>query len=170
VDVFDPAGSLRQRDGVSCGPSIAIIGSALLDPGYARRLAQPGWFAAEQQRLHRELNRFWPRALGTTPAGIARSLSRHGHRTYRWRMIRRNDRLLDVREAVLTGYPVALLVGRLIPRHWVLLTELDGSGFRCYEPSSGQLRRVEAAAIRQRQLVGVGFPRPFCVVLPRRPW
>ena len=102
---------LRQRDGVTCGPSVAIVGAALLDPGYGQTLHDEGWFADEQGRLHRWLNRLWPRALGTTPAGIRRALSRHSAVAYRWRISRcRRDRLLDVREAVLLGYPVAFSI------------------------------------------------------------
>jgi hypothetical protein len=163
---------LRQRDGVTCGPSVAIVGAALLDPGYAAQLRIEGWFADEQHRLHRRLNRLWPRALGTTPAATAAALSHHSARGYRWRCARgRGDRLTDVREALLLGYPVAMLVGGIIPRHWVLLVGFDDDGdFRCYEPSSGAVRRVTVADIRSGRLTAVGFPRPFCFVLPGRAW
>src|SRR6476661_8805307 len=163
---------LRQRDGVTCGPSVAIVGCALLDPDYATGLAEADWFAEEQGRLHRRVNRLWPRALGTTPVGMVRALSRHSAVRYRWRPARcRHDALLDVREAVLLGYPVAMLIGRVIPRHWVLLVDAPGSGgFRCYEPSSGDLRSVAAADIRAARLSGLGFPRAFAFVLPVRSW
>lgn len=163
---------LRQRDGVTCGPSVAIVGAALLDPGYGQTLHDEGWFADEQGRLHRWLNRLWPRALGTTPAGIRRALSRHSAVAYRWRISRcRRDRLLDVREAVLLGYPVAMLVGSWLPRHWVLLIDSAGpNGFRCYEPSSGEIRTVSNDGIRAGRLTGVGFPRPWAFVLPDRRW
>ena len=163
---------LRQRDGVTCGPSVAIVGAALLDSRYGAALAEDGWFAEEQGRLHRRLNRLWPRALGTTPPAIRRALSRHSSVRYRWRPARcRGDGLLDVREAVLLGYPVAMLVGRIIPRHWVLLVDIAGTGgFRCYEPSSGAIRTVGSADIRGGRLTGVGFPRAFAFVLPRRRW
>ncbi len=163
---------LRQRDGVTCGPTVAIVGSALLDPDYAADLVEPEWFADEQGRLHRNLNRWWPRALGTTPVGMARAMSRHSALRYRWRRARcGRDRLLDVREAVLLGYPVAMLVGRIIPRHWVLLVDAAGTvGFRCYEPSSGSIRPVSTHEIRTAKLVGTGYSRAFAFVLPRRRW
>jgi hypothetical protein len=56
----------------------------------------------------------------------------------------------------------------VIPRHWVLLTEIEGSRFRCYEPSSGRLIDVESDAVRSGRLRGLGFPRPFAFVLPAR--
>jgi hypothetical protein len=172
-----PSIPLRQRDGVSCGPSVAIVGGALLDAEYASLLNAVDAFANEQARVHRAFNRIWPRFLGTTPAAVARALSVHsGLRgvRYRWRLRARRDRLLDVREAVLLGWPVAMLVGRFVPRHWVLLTEVlpvdvsGNPGFRCYEPSSGAVRPVAADAIRRARLTGVGFPRPFAFVVPSR--
>lgn len=160
---------LRQRDGVTCGPSVAIVGAALLDSGYADALAEPDWFADEQGRLHRRLNRIWPRALGTTPMGMTRALSAHSAVPYRWRLARRRgDALLDVREAVLLGWPVAMLVGRFVPRHWVLLVDWRSGGFGCYEPTSGELRRVSALDIRAAALTRVGYPRVFAFVLPTR--
>ena len=160
---------LQQRDGVTCGPSVAIVGAALLDSHYRGRLGDPTWFAAEQGRLHRRLNRFWPRMLGTTPVGVASALTEHSPAQYRWRRARgRRDGLCDVYEALLTGFPVAMLVGRFVPRHWVLLVDRDDGGFDCYEPSSGTLRRVDADAVRRGRLDGVGFPRAFCFVLPAR--
>ncbi len=157
---------LRQRDGVTCGPSVAVMAGALLDADYGAplqaELAQQ-WFHDEQGRVHRAVNVVWPRALGTTPAGMARALSVHGTR-YRWR--RAGGDLTDVRAAVAAGRPVAMLIGAAIPRHWVLLTELHGPEFRCYEPSSGRLVGVRTEDIRAARLTGLGFPRPFAFVLP----
>jgi hypothetical protein len=165
---------LRQRDGVTCGPSVAIMAGALLDPRYGAPLSgerPQQWFAGEQGRVHSEVNTVWPRALGTTPAGVARALSVHSARrgvTYRWRPWRgRRDRLRDVHEAVERGWPVAMLVGSVVPRHWVLIVEATGEEFRCYEPSSGEFRAVSAQAIRAAALIGVGYRRPFAFVLPR---
>jgi hypothetical protein len=167
-----PAVRLRQRDGVSCGPSVAIVAGALLDEAYGSGLGVPGWFGYEQARVHRAVNRIWPRFLGATPAAVTRAINVHsGRARYGWRLVHPRDRLLDVREAVLLGWPVAMLVGRFIPRHWVLLVEVlpldEGVGFRCYEPSSGEVRPVSADAIRTARLTGVGFGRPFAFVLPR---
>lgn len=157
---------LRQRDGVTCGPSVAVMAGALLDTDYGAPLAGASaqqWFAAEQGRVHRAVNRVWPRALGTTPAGMARALSAHGT-VYRWRPA--GGGVDDVCAALRRRRPVAMLVGAAIPRHWVLLTELDGAAVRCYEPSSGTLLSLPLNEIRAARLHGVGFPRPFAFVLP----
>jgi hypothetical protein len=163
--------NLRQRDGVTCGPTVAVVAGALLDPGNQAALSDRAWFAAEQARLHAELNRVWPRRLGTTPAGMARALTGHSAASgvrYRWRLFRgRRDRLADVRRVVEKGSPVAMLIGRRVPRHWVLIVEADGQRWQCYEPSSGQVRAVELDAVRRSRLTGLGYPRPFAFVLPR---
>jgi len=157
---------LRQRDGVSCGPAVAVVAGARLDPAYAAVLADDRRFAEEQRRVHAMVNRLWPRQLGLTPAGMAHALS--AHRPYRWRLFRgRRDELADVAAVVASSAPVAMLIGNVIPRHWVLLVGVDGDEFRCYEPSSGNLRPCRFDAIRRSQLKGLGFPRPFAFVLPR---
>jgi hypothetical protein len=156
--------NLRQRDGVTCGPTVVVVAGALLDPGHRAALADRAWFDGEQVRVHAEVNRVWPRRLGTTPAGMARALTARD----RWRLFRgRRDRLADVRRAVEAGRPVAMLIGRFIPRHWVLIVEISGTEWQCYEPSSGEVRLVEVAAVRQSRLSGLGYPRPFAFVLPR---
>jgi len=163
---------LRQRDGVTCGPSVAVMAGALLDAEYGapmRAARGQQWFDFEQGRVHRAVNVVWPRALGTTPAGMARALNVHavarGLR-YRWRPAARRDALADVYAAVSQGWPVAMLIGSTVPRHWVLITEVADASVRCYEPSSGQLREIGIDAIRSARLETLGFPRPFAFVLP----
>ena len=70
--------------------------------------------------------------------------------------------------AVHDGFPVAMLVGRIIPRHWVLFTggQAEGRQLRCYEPASGVTRPVSIGRVRRAELTGLGFPRPFVFVLP----
>jgi hypothetical protein len=157
---------LQQRDGVSCGPAVAVVAGALLDAGYRAQLSS-SWFDAEQGRVHAAANRIWPRALGTTPWGMARAISAHGTR-YDWRLRRRRDGLADVTRAVTSHRPVALLIGTVIPRHWVLIVEVDGEVLQCYEPSSGEVRPVSTDAVRTGRLTGLGFPRAFALVLPQR--
>ena len=163
--------NLRQRDGVTCGPTVAVVAGALLDKGQEADLFDAAWFADEQERVHAEVNRVWPRRLGTTPLGMARALSAHSSSSgvrYRWRLFRgRRDRLSDVRHAVEGDWPVAMLIGRFIPRHWVLIVDTTWLQWQCYEPSSGELRSVDVAAVRRSRLSGLGYPRPFAFVLPR---
>ena len=161
---------LTQRDGVTCGPSVAVVASALLNPVSAKGLNRT-WFHDEQGRVHAAVNRVWPRRYGTTPAGVARAITERSGVAYRWRLWRgRRDRLSDVLAAVDAGRPVAMLVGRIVPRHWVLIVGRDRMcrpGFvECYEPSSGRVRRVEIEAIRSATLTDVGFPRAYAFVLP----
>src|SRR4051812_41168279 len=161
---------LQQRDGVTCGPTVAVVARTLLDPGREASLSDRAWFADEQARVHAEVNRVWPRRLGTTPTGMARAISGHGSRgvRYRCRLFHgRRDSLSDVSGAVEAGRPVAMLIGRFIPRHWVLVVEVDGLRWQCYEPSSGEVRSVAVDAVRRSRLSGLGYPRPFAFVLPR---
>ncbi|KWX65504.1 hypothetical protein [Mycobacterium sp. NAZ190054] len=166
---------LRQRDATTCGPTVAVVAGAMVDPAYRLSLASHDavvWFAAEQGRVHASVNRVWPRALGTTPVGMVRAVTAHslgrGVR-YRWRPCwGRRDRLADVVAAVGSGWPVPMLVGRFIPRHWVLIVDVAGGVLQCYEPSSGDVRSVGIEAVRSARLSGVGYPRAFAFVLPRR--
>lgn len=131
---------LRQRDGVTCGPSVAVMAGALLDDEYGAPLkaeeAQQ-WFAAEQGRSPGDQ----PGAAASAGHHPGRDGARadrartalplaHGHSEGRpGRRVRGRQR----------GFPVAMLIGNALPRHWVLLTEVDGLTVRCYEPGRGQL-------------------------------
>jgi hypothetical protein len=161
---------LRQRDGVTCGPTVAVVAGALVDPQRRAMLTAPAWFAAEQVRVHAEINRVWPRRLGMTPWGMRRALTAHSARLgvrYRCRLFRgRRDGLADVRQAVGDGWPVAMLLGRFVPRHWVLIVDVADGGFECYEPSSGEVRTVGLGSVRSARVAGLGYPRPFAFVLP----
>ncbi len=166
---------LRQRDRLTCGPAVAVVAGALLDPAYRAKLAGPSWFDTEQGRVHARVNRLWPRSLGTTPMGMAKAMSVQGARRgvhYRWRLCRglwrRHDAMADVLAAVADDCPVAMLVGNVIPRHWVLIVEVRGQRLRCYEPSSGEVRDSSVEAVRGARLTGLGFPRAFAFVVPRR--
>lgn len=130
-------------------------------------LSDRALFAHEQVRVHAEINRIWPRRLGTTPRGMARAVNEHSARRYRWRLFHgRYDKLADVLCAVEAGWPVAMLVGRFIPRHWVLIVDAAASEVQCYEPSSGEVRSVDVNDVRRSRLTGLGYPRPFAFVLP----
>jgi hypothetical protein len=165
---------LRQRDGVTCGPTVAVVAGALLDPAYRAILDQVQLFDDEQDRVHRLVNRLWPRRLGTTPAGVTRAINAHSPVRYRWRLFRGllpggRDDLADVLRSVRSGRPVAVLIGRFLPRHWVLVVDAGAGRLHCYEPSSGQVRAVAIDTVRRGALTGLGFPTPFAFVLPRIP-
>lgn len=148
-----------------------MVAGALLDGDYAARIGDPAWFAGEQARVHAAANRLWPRALGTTPWGMARAIGWHGvgHRVgYDWRLLRPPDDLADVGRAVRAHWPVAMLIGDVLPRHWVLMVEGDDELVQCYEPSSGEVRSIPWRDVGRARLRGLGFPRAFAVVLPRR--
>jgi hypothetical protein len=150
-----------------------LVAGALLDPAYASVLdTTPAGLAVEQHRIHRATNKVWPRRLGTTPWGVAAAISRHSAALgvrYGWRLFRgRRDELADVVAAVDSGWPVALLIGNVIPRHWVLVTEHpDAAGFRAYNPASGRMRALTLTELWRRELK-LGFPRAFALMLPTK--
>jgi hypothetical protein len=81
--------------------------------------------------------------------------------------------LTAVDAALVGGQPVPLVVGSFVPRHYVLALRRDGDGagdgWRVYEPTSGQVRLLARAAVRERRLAPVlGFDRLQAVLLPDR--
>jgi hypothetical protein len=179
---------LDQVDGTTCGSAVLVALAAWADPQELARLEAPSTDArglvgngfgarydARQKQVHRETNRFWPQALGTTPWGAARWLRDHAPAAGRYRV-----RLVDdtseadvaglvraVGGALELGRPVPLLVGAAVPRHYVLALRPDGDGWRVYEPTSGQVRLLDLAAIRERRLAPVlGFDRLHAALLP----
>ncbi|QWF21135.1 hypothetical protein KM427_19630 [Nocardioides sp. LMS-CY] len=112
----------RQPDSRTCGPSVVVV-ARLLDHGLPE--PWPG-FRDEVLAMHRRLNRWWPRALGTTPWAVARVL---GGRVRRYRRA-------DVLAALPRRVPV-YLGSRWLPRHVVLvLDERDGEPL-AYDPARG---------------------------------
>jgi hypothetical protein len=182
---------LDQVDGTTCGSAVLVALAAWADPAALDRLeaaptdatagtgsAGTGFAArydAWQKQVHRQTNRFWPQALGTTPWGAARWLRDHAPAAGRYRV-----RLVDdtseadvaaviraVGGALALGRPVPLVVGSFVPRHYVLALGADGDSWRVYEPTSGQVRLLDPAAVRERRLAPVlGFDRLHAVLLP----
>ncbi|MFP5022200.1 hypothetical protein [Pseudonocardia phyllosphaerae] len=152
----------RQADGVSCGPTVLLVTAALAEG--ATPVDVP---AAAQRAAHRQANRVWPRFLGTTPWGMRAWLRRHAPAAGRFRIRRWSARTARaVTAAVAAGNPVPLLVGARIPRHWVLVLGLDGGAWLVFEPSSGQVRRLDPAVLLRGDAAGVvGWPRAFCALL-----
>ena len=178
---------LDQVDGTTCGSAVLIALAAWADPEELTRLEAAatgqqlvgGGFGARydarQKQVHRQTNRFWPQALGTTPWGAVRWLRDHVPAAGRHRVRLVDDTsTADVAElieavgaALAAGRPVPLLVGAFVPRHYVLATRADDGGWRVYEPTSGQVRLVDLAAIPERRLGPLlGFDRLHAALLP----
>ena len=171
---------IDQADDTKCGSTVLLVLAAQADPRFALDLTDdPGFaarFDAAQQRVHRQSNRLWPRAAGTTPWGMVGWLRRHapGLGPYRVRLLDDSSPpdidavLAEVAAALDTGTPVPLLIGGFLPRHWTLAVgPAEPAGWAVFEPTSGEVRRVETAAVRSHTLAGVlGFDRLHAVLLP----
>lgn len=187
---------LDQVDGTTCGSAVLVALAAWADPTETRRLdgeqdedpvtgrrpvVAGRWagfgdrYDARQKQVHRESTRFWPRALGTSPWGMATWLRRHAPAVGRYRVRLVDDTSADdvtgavtaTTAALAAGRPVPLLVGDLLPRHYVLAMSAGPDGWRVYEPSSGQLRLLSPVQLRTRAAGPIlGFPRWHAVLLP----
>jgi hypothetical protein len=181
---------LDQVDPTTCGSAVLLALAAWADPDELSRLdGEPGVrqiaggrvigfgarYDARQQQVHRQTNRFWPRALGTTPWAMVAWLRRHvpGAGRYRVRMVDDvcapdvDAVIASVDVAVAAGRPVPLLVGALVPRHYVLVLGRADGGWRVYEPTSGSVRTLDSAMIGARRLRSVlGFDRLHAALLP----
>lgn len=186
---------LDQVDGTTCGSAVLVALSAWADPSELRRLEGPDQhrsaaavggsapvvrtafgarYDARQKQVHRESTRFWPQALGTTPWGMVRWLRRHvpGAGPYAVRLVDDTspadvaEVVTAVQAAVRLGRPVPLMVGSLVPRHYVMVTGLDDGRWKVYEPTSGEIRAVDPALVGRRALP-LGFPRLHTALLPR---
>jgi hypothetical protein len=189
---------LDQVDRTTCGSAVLIALAAWADPAETARLdgdaaaaaatgagagAQAGVatgfgarYDARQRQVHRQSTRFWPQALGTTPWGMVGWLRRYapGAGPYRVRLVDDasaadvDDALATARAALTAGRPVPLLVGSLVPRHYVMALGVQGDGrWRVYEPTSGHVRALDLRLVRERRLAPVlGFDRLHALLLP----
>jgi hypothetical protein len=188
---------LDQVDRSTCGSAVLIALAAWADPAEMVRLdgeqaataaAGPGGaragvatgfgarYDARQKQVHRQSTRFWPQALGTTPWGMVGWLRRYapGAGPYRVRLV--DDTSAPDLEAAFAaagaalaaGRPVPLLVGSLVPRHYVLGLGVLGDGrWRVYEPTSGHVRPLDVRLARERRLTPIlGYPRLHAVLVP----
>jgi hypothetical protein len=181
---------LDQVDSTTCGTAVLLALATSADPLLALALTESrseleaGFgtrFDRAQLLVHRQSNFWWPRALGTTPWGMAgwlarRRATRHPGVWGRALAHRPDDALAgivrEVDRALALGDPVPLLVGARLPRHYVLALRRDSRAgqpcWRIYEPSSGEVRAVPVAAVRERRLASwLGFDRVHAVLLPR---
>lgn len=169
---------VQQVDRVTCGPTVMVAircsideayGADLLDsPGFGERLAQAQW------RAHREANRLWPRRFGTTPWGMRRWLRRHGAGRYRVRLVDASYgrdltfALSEVGAALDAGWPVPVLIGSTVPRHWVLALRANSERLLVFEPTRGAVRAVPREAVTGRGLGPLlGYDDIEAVLLPR---
>lgn len=181
---------LDQVDSTTCGSAVLVALAAWADPDELARLdGEPGVqqiaggrvvgfgtrYDARQQQVHRQTNRFWPRALGTTPWAMVAWLRRHvpAAGSYRVRLVDDvhaagvDAVIAEIEVAVAAGRPVPLLVGALVPRHYVLVLGCADGGWRVYEPTSGSVRKLDPALIGAHRLRSVlGFDRLHAALLP----
>jgi hypothetical protein len=177
---------INQYNDTSCGSTTIVATRALVDPLYALRLTtggRPGTaeesgerflrrLRQEEQAVHDQTDLLWPQNAGTPPWGISEWLNRDpaglGAR-YRWipaipalsgGVLRR---ALD---AANHGYPVPLLIGDVVPRHYVLLLRHDARGAYVYEPTIGAVVLVRQADLDRRDFGRLGFPHLAGAILP----
>jgi hypothetical protein len=186
---------LDQVDGTTCGSAVLVALAAWADPAEIVRLdgeaaasaavggAQAGVvtgfgarYDARQRQVHRQSTRIWPQALGTSPWGMAGWLRRHapGAGPYRVRPVDDTsaadlaDALATAGSALAAGRPVPMLVGSLVPRHYVLaLGVLDDGRWRVYEPTSARIHALDLRLVRERRAARVlAFDRLHVLLLP----
>lgn len=137
-----------QPDSRTCGPSTVVVAEGLPGPWpdfEAAVLAMHRRLTGVRDR-HGRLQAPWPRALGTPPWALARELDG------RVRRFRRDEVVAAL------PHPVPVFLGsRWLPRHVVLVLDVDDDGLLAYDPARGDL-------------VAMGTSRwkvPWWSVLPR---
>jgi hypothetical protein len=184
--------SISQYNDTTCGSTTVMVARALMDPLYALRLTtggRPGTeeesdghfrrrLRAEEQRIHDDTDVLWPQRAGTPPWGISDRLNRDsaglGTR-YRWVPTVQggaafaNRVLRQALAAANHGFPVPILIGDVIPRHYVLLLRGDAWGASFYEPTAGEIVVVDTAELERRDFGELGYPRLEGVILPTGP-
>ncbi|WP_306215972.1 hypothetical protein [Actinoplanes sp. RD1] len=183
---IDPAGlrytDISQYDDTTCGPTTIVAARALVDPVYALWLTTAGRpdsaeergerqarrLRTEEQRVHDEADVLWPQVAGTPPWGVSELMSNDpaglGAR-YRWFPALPLLGGVLFRRAVVAaerGYPVPLLIGDAVPRHYVLLLGRD----TFYEPTRGAVVVLGDRELRRRDFGALGWPRLLGVALP----
>ncbi len=166
---------LTQPDQRSCGPSSLVAARMLVDPTY-----EPASFSDDVLDLHRRITRStafgraqlpWPRALGTPPWAVARTMAEitgDGHRT---RVVRWGDRSDDLLRLAAAGHPCPIYIGdRWLPRHVVLVVGAGPDGLEVYNPARGTVAHVSREAFEAGSLTTMGrWSIPWLVVTPRPP-
>ncbi|MBC6449738.1 hypothetical protein [Actinokineospora xionganensis] len=171
--------AVRQYEATTCGTTVLIVARAEHDPVYALALTRDDFqpaFAAERAVVHKQTNVVYPRAVGTSPKGVAAYLTRHLGTRYDWRLVDDTDRreisrtLREVLAAVDQGLPVPLLVGGIVPRHYVLVVAHERGVLLVFEPTAGRTVAVPEQAFLDGDLKSaLGFDHVQSAILPRVP-
>ena len=170
---------LQQPDRRSCGAAALVMARRLMRPHYAGLVSDQATFAHEAATLHRRLTSLadtaggwqvpWPRALGTPPWAVARELRLLTGVAYAARPVRLGRRVWPTLEHVTPTRPAAVFVGdRYLPRHVVLVTDVERDITRTYEPASGLELEVSRERWESDDVGLAGWDRPWLVVSPRR--
>ena len=172
--------AIRQQDETTCGSMSIILARATNDPIYALSLsADPrrsltDMLTVEEQRVHDETNTIWPQALGTTPWGVTDVLNNNRGEigtAYDWHLVDDTDAgsvgpaLTNAVSAVDAGYPVPVLIGDGIPRHYVLLIGHDDGMLTFYNPS-GAIERISEADFLDGDVSALGYRHVQAVITP----
>lgn len=184
--------SISQYDDTTCGSTVIMAARAVVDPLYALRLTMGGRpdsgvesddgftrrLEAQEQRIHDETNRLWPQRAGTPPWGISALLNQDpaalgAH--HRWAAVvpavawPAGPVMKRALAAADEGYPVPILIGNLIPRHYVLLLRHDAWGATFYEPAGGDLIDIATVDLERRDFSELGWPHLHGAILPSDP-
>ena len=138
--------------------------------------AQPT-FAHEVTTLHRRVTSWsdttggwqvpWVRAVGTPPWAVARELRLVTGVPYDVHPVRLGGAWSRLRDAS-PQHPAAVFVGdRLLPRHVVLVTGVEGDHAPTYEPASGLVLDVPRERWDGARVHLGGWNQPWLVVSPR---
>ncbi|MFD1859423.1 hypothetical protein EHW97_07415 [Aeromicrobium camelliae] len=171
-----PAGApiprIVQPDTRTCGPS-AILAAAIAlrgEPSVGRSQAV--------HVLHRRLASArrsdggwrlpWPRALGTSPWAAAHELGAVSGETYAWRLVRHRRLDREFAKLAASTQPALLYVGSaVLPRHVVLIAEVNEDALRILDPASGRIVARDRSAFVDRRLRLSGWDVPWLVVSRR---
>jgi hypothetical protein len=182
---------LSQINDTTCGSTSLLMARAMADPLYDLYLttgdstdpaaATPAQFqarvAAEEQRIHDATNVVWPKSLGTSPWGVSGELNRHVGATgtrYATRLLvgtrggRINPALRDAVTAVDRGQPVPVLIGDLLPHHYVLVVGHRGGDLLFYDPSDAEVVVVSEQAFLAGETSTLGYRHVMAVITPSR--
>ncbi len=169
---------LRQPDRRSCGAASLVMARRLVHPRYAGQVRDQATFAHEASTLHRRLTSVsdtaggwqvpWLRVVGTPPWAVARELRLLAGVPYAVHGVRGHRHVWAHLRDVGPQRPAAVFVGdRFLPRHVVLVTEVDDARATTYEPTSGRLLQVGRERWERSDLDLAGWDRPWLVVSPR---